>query len=99
MVNIVDAILALDAKAKVKVVSEDYDKITWFDDNPNKITVDQIKTKKAELDKADKANEYKMQREKEYPRIEEQLDKIYHDGVDKWKSEMIKPIKDKYPKE
>ena len=63
MALIMDAILSLDAKAKVKVVSEDYDKITWFDDNPNKITVDQIK-KKAELDKVDKANEYKMQRKK-----------------------------------
>jgi len=98
MANIVDAILALDAKAKVKVVSEDYDKITWFDDNPNKITVDQIKTKKTELDKIDKANEYKMQRVKEYPRIEEQLDTIYHKGIDEWKK-TIKTVKDKYPKE
>jgi hypothetical protein len=98
MANIVDAILALDAKAKVKVVSEDYDKITWFDDNPNKITVDQIKTKKAELNKVDKANEYKMQRVKEYPRIEDQLDTIYHKGIDEWKK-IIKTVKDKYPKE
>ncbi len=42
---------------------------------------------------------YKDKRENEYPRIEDQLDKIYHDGIEKWKSEMIKPIKDKYPKE
>jgi len=96
MAYIVDAILALDAKAKVKVVGEDYDKITWFDNNPNKITVDQIKTKKAELDKIDEANEYQMQRVKEYPRIEEQLDMIYHD-IDAWKTK-IKTIKDKYPK-
>ena len=93
----VDAILALDAKAKVKVVSEDYDKITWFDNNPNKITVDQIKTKKAELDKIDEANEYKMKRKKEYPRIEEQLDELYHNGIDGWKAK-IKTVKDKYPK-
>ena len=97
MAYIVDAILALDAKARVKVVGEDYDKITWFDDNPNKITVDQIKTKKTELDKVDKANEYKMQRKKEYPTIEDQLDDMYHNGFDKWK-ETIKAIKDKYPK-
>ena len=96
MAYIVDAILALDAKAKVKVVGEDYDKITWFDNNPNKITVDQIKTKKAELDKIDEANEYQMQRVKEYPRIEEQLDMIYHD-IDAWKAK-IKTVKDKYPK-
>ena len=44
-------------------------------------------------------NEYQYKRENEYPRIEDQLDKIYHDGIEKWKSEMIKPIKDKYPKE
>ena len=98
MALIMDAILSLDAKAKVKVVSEDYDKIIWFDDNPNKITVDQIKKKKAELDKVDKANEYKMQRKKEYPRIEEQLDTIYHKGIDEWKK-TIKTVKDKYPKE
>ena len=31
MVGIVDAILALDTNAKVKVQAEDYDKITWYD--------------------------------------------------------------------
>ena len=33
----------------------------------------------------------------EYPPIEEQLDKIYHNGLDAWKAD-IKTIKDKYPK-
>lgn len=33
-----------------------------------------------------------------YPSIAEQLDYIYHHGVDAWKSDMIKPVKDKYPK-
>ena len=33
----------------------------------------------------------------EYPPIEEQLDKIYHNGLDAWKAD-IKVIKDKYPK-
>ena len=97
MALIVDAILALDSKAQVSVYGEDYDNITWHDKNPNKITIDQIKTKKAELDKLDKANEYKMQRKKEYPRIEEQLDELYHKGIDGWKAK-IKTVKDKYPK-
>ena len=35
----------------------------------------------------------------ENPTIEDQLDKIYHEGIDAWKNDMIKPIKDKYPKE
>jgi len=33
----------------------------------------------------------------EYPSIADQLDKIYHSGVNAWKAE-IKEIKDKYPK-
>ena len=36
-------------------------------------------------------------RKEEYPSLEEQLDKIYHSGVDAWKAD-IKAIKDKYPK-
>ena len=98
MAIISDAILALDPNAKVKVVGEDYNQITWDDNNPNNITVTQIKTKKAELDAIDVANEYKMQREKEYPSMQEQLDDLYHNGIDGWKA-TIKAIKDKYPKE
>ena len=40
---------------------------------------------------------YTEARKAEYPPLEEQLDKIYHNGIDAWKAE-IKEIKDKYPK-
>ena len=40
---------------------------------------------------------YTEARRVEYPPIEDQLDKIYHSGIDAWKAE-IKVIKDKYPK-
>ena len=36
-------------------------------------------------------------RKKEYPSITDQLDKIYHDGVDEWKK-VIKKVKDDNPK-
>ena len=42
-------------------------------------------------------NSYKSQRRAEYPNIEDQLDDIYHNGIDGWKA-TIKAIKDKYPK-
>ena len=42
--------------------------------------------------------QYKFDRKKEYPSIEQQLDDIYHNGIDGWK-ETIKATKDKYPKE
>jgi len=42
-------------------------------------------------------NSYKSKRRAEYPSIEDQLDTIYHSGIDAWKA-TIKTIKDKYPK-
>ena len=43
------------------------------------------------------ANEYKQKRVAEYPDIVDQLDDIYHNGIEGWKTS-IKAIKDKYPK-
>ncbi len=40
---------------------------------------------------------YKSKRRAEYPSLEDQLDDIYHNGIDAWKA-AIKTIKDKYPK-
>ena len=40
---------------------------------------------------------YTDARRAEYPPLEEQLDKIYHSGINAWKAD-IKKIKDKYPK-
>ena len=42
-------------------------------------------------------NSYKSQRRAEYPDLVSQLDDIYHNGIDGWKT-TIKAIKDKYPK-
>ena len=41
---------------------------------------------------------YQRNRRSEYPSIVDQLDDIYHNGIDGWKT-TIKAIKDKYPKE
>ena len=40
---------------------------------------------------------YQRNRAEAYPSIEDQLDDLYHNGIDGWKS-TIKAIKDKYPK-
>ena len=40
---------------------------------------------------------YKRNRVAEYPSIADQLDDIYHNGIDAWKA-TIKTTKDKYPK-
>lgn len=43
------------------------------------------------------ANAYKDLRAKEYPSIADQLDTLYHSGLNAWKAQ-IKTVKDKYPK-
>ena len=40
---------------------------------------------------------YRSKRRAEYPKMREQLDQIYNEGIDAWKAS-IKTIKDKYPK-
>ena len=44
------------------------------------------------------AKTYVEKRKSEYPTIPDQLDDIYHNGIDAWKA-TIKVTKDKYPKE
>ena len=70
-----------------------------FDKDGNKVTLDEsaITAKIAELQTAYDNLQYQRNRIENYPAITEQLDDIYHNGIDKWK-ETIKTIKDKYPK-
>ena len=43
------------------------------------------------------SNAYKEQRASAYPSIADQLDKIYHEGIDAWKAQ-IAAVKQEYPK-
>ena len=70
--------------------------IDWKDTTP--IDIATIDAKVAELDTEYDANEYQRDRAAEYPSIVDQLDDIYHNGIDAWKA-TIKTTKDKYPKE
>ena len=45
------------------------------------------------------SEEVRVNRRNEYPDWQTQLNKIYDDGVTKWKSEMVDPIKAKWPKD
>ena len=42
--------------------------------------------------------EYARKRATEYPDWGTQLDYIYHNGLDKWKTDVVDPVKAKYPK-
>ena len=98
MTDINNSILALDPNAKVTVNAEDITQITWHDNNPNAITNAAILAKQIKLQAAYNAKKYKRSRATEYPKIADQLDDLYHNGIDGWKT-TIKAIKDKHPKE
>ena len=70
-----------------------------FDKDGNQVEIDSAKVAAARkvLDDAWAATEYQRKRREEYPSWEDQMDKIYHSGIDAWKAD-IKAIKDKYPK-
>ena len=58
---------------------------------------DLVKTAREELDKL----QYQTDRLFEpdgYPDLGTQLDYIYHNGLDKWKTDIVDPVKAKYPK-
>jgi len=72
--------------------------IEWNDTEQIQPTEQEIEVKLAELKYQEELNVYQEKRKLEYPDWEDQLDKIYHSGIDAWKAD-IKVIKDKYPKQ
>jgi len=67
-----------------------------FDADGNSVTVEQSKIDAARVE-LDKEN-YKWDRQEEYPNWGIQLDYIYHNGIDKWKTDIVDRVKAKYPK-
>ncbi len=94
--DICTAILAINPSAQVSVNAEDYDQITWHGGTAE-ISKADIQAKQAELKTAYDAKEYQRKRAEEYPSMADQLDDLYHNGIDGWKA-TIKTTKDKYPK-
>ena len=63
-----------------------------FDAQGNKVTID-MDAVNAWVD----PEQYKYDRASAYPSIADQLDKIYHEGIDAWKAQ-IAAVKQEYPK-
>ena len=96
MTDIIQSILAINPKAEVVVRENDITQINWLETTP--IAEADILAKQKELQTAYDNNAYQRSRATEYPSMADQLDDIYHNGVDEWKK-TIKAVKDKYPKE
>jgi hypothetical protein len=81
-----------DSKNKI------YANLIIHDDTKSKPSEADCNAGVAALQKAYDDAAYQRNRVAEYPSIADQLDDIYHNGIDAWKA-TIKTTKDKYPKE
>jgi len=98
--NIDGTFTIIDALNSIAIDKYEYadsnGKIIWKEGvtSPSQAEIDaEIQRLQAEYDNA----QYSRDRAEAYPSIEDQLDKIYHDGIDAWKAD-IKAVKDEYPK-
>ena len=71
--------------------------ITWNVSGLAEPTAEQLATYEDAANTEDALNTILNNRRNAYPSIEDQLDDIYHNGIDGWKA-TIKITKDKYPK-
>jgi len=97
MIDIIDAVLALDSNAVVTVQGQEISGLRWEDGNPNNITNQQILDKKTEL-------EYKRNRKNAYPSfsdfVEAYTEKEILTRSDKWMAyiEAYNKVRTDFPK-
>ena len=96
MTDILNSILAINPKAEVTMNGDDIKSIQWKN-GTTPIAEADILAKQKELKTAYINNKYQRDRAIAYPSIVDQLDDLYHNGIDGWKK-TIKAVKDKYPK-
>ena len=99
MTDIIKAIQAINPSAEVSVNAEDFEQITWHNGTAV-ISKADIQAKQAELQTAYDAEQWKRNRQKEYPKHEDCIHALL-DGGDTLTDLQTKrtAIKEKYPKE
>jgi len=74
-------------------ISQNEEGFTAYDKDGNEVSINMT-----DVDVDFAKIEYIDKRSQEYPSWESQLDYIYHNGLDKWKTDIVDPVKAKYPK-
>ena len=92
----IDALYSLKPNTEWVWTDTDYSGLNWLDSG-SPPTEAEIDTELAKLNTEYTNKKYQRDRAAEYPSVVDQLDLIYHSGVDAWKAK-IKETKDKYPK-
>jgi hypothetical protein len=95
--NIGDAVARIRPNASFNVYDEDISKIEWNDTESECPTEEEILESLSILQEEANFNAYKSLRQKAYPSIGDQLDLLYHQGYEGWRT-VIDGVKDQYPK-
>ena len=99
MVDTAQAIQSLKPNAEWILRGDDFDGLEWLDTKQTKPTESEIDAEIKRLQAKYDAQAYARNRQADYPDWGTQLNKIYDDGITKWKSEMVDPVKAKWPKD
>ena len=97
MTDIAKALISLSPNANWSLDGSEYSGLNWLDTEQTQPTEAEITAEVARLQAEYDNNEYQRQRAKAYPSMADQLDKIYHEGIDAWKAQ-IAAVKQEYPK-
>ena len=95
-IGIGEALQSLRPKAEWVLRGDD---LEWHDKIQTQPTDAEIQAEIVRLKAEYESNKYQRDRKLEYPSMPDQLDYIFHHGVEKWKEDMIIPVKNKFPKE
>ena len=96
--TILDALSSLRPSSEWTCTGMEYGGINWLDSKSTIPTETELNTEITRLQAQWTADEYKRNRAKEYPDWGTQLDYIYHNGIEKWKTDIVDTVKAKYPK-
>ena len=89
-----DALQSLKPKAQWVLRG---DELEWMDAVQTEPTSSEIDAEVVRLQGVYDGNAYQRSRAAEYPTWQDQLDDIFHNGIDGWKA-TLQVTKDKYPK-
>ena len=90
------AIKAINPDAEFTINADDINQITWLN-GTKEISKTEIEAKVVELQADYDSKKYQRDRASAYPSWQDQMDLLYHGGLDALKAE-LKKTKDKYPK-
>ena len=94
MIDLMTAIQSLRPEAELVIRGGD---IEWLDTTQTQPTDAEIQAELLRLQADYDSKQYQRDRAQEYPSWQDQLDDIFHNGLEHWKSS-IQAVKTKYPK-